>query len=109
MRLLGASGRPRTAALGQPSSAMRATGARQARRYIKQAFQCIESLPHCADPRRTQLLEDALAALASASWWLEDWEEGLADALSCVSGASTVVGGPGARRAGTGVGAEVTR
>jgi hypothetical protein len=63
----------------------------QARRYIKQAFQCIEKLPHSSDPRRTQLLEDALAALASASWWLDDWEAGQADAASWAPGAGTPV------------------
>jgi hypothetical protein len=85
-RLLGASGGPCAAALVWPQAPVSAS---QARQHIRDAFQCIEKLPQSTDARRTQLVDDALSALASASWWLDDWEAGLEDALSWIPGAGT--------------------
>ncbi len=57
--------------------------ANEARQHIAAAFKAVENLPPSPDdPKRTQLLEDTLSALASASWWLDDWEA-LHDAAAC--------------------------
>jgi hypothetical protein len=72
----------------------------EARQYIKQAFRAVEQLPHTPDQRSTQLLEDVLSAMASASWWLDDWQAAREDALSWVPGAGTACRGVDVSRPG---------